>query len=564
MLFLFPLLACGQAPMATQLPGIPPDSATTARFAEIADELAALREVPTPAPVPIRVMNNEAWTLRRGQQAVFDSRDDHALALAGLGLIEGTNGLASRLAQRQEPVAWDPELGAILATAGGLEHPRTTLAVAHSLLPSCEPAAWTWDALRVADAIQEGMAVVLAWQLALRKAGLATRGLNIDPTLPLEPWRKIQREAPAALDADDDALMALGTDVVLRLLKAGDWRIVDKACDSPPSSTAALLHPERWVGAEGPAPVGPTHVPDWEQAGWRQVHNDRVGELGLATWLANTAQVATAAEARELAAGWEGDAVSVWQHAESSDLRAAWTVNLARAERKKLARLLHGQLLVDGRVVEVRPGPGGALVFLVGGSGDPIVTVLEAAKGGAVTVRLGPSIDPVSWEQTLRLQASPASTQDGVAHVGSLNLPLAQGWMERRHGIDGQVLSLRHSQARIYLDLYESPSLLVGPTTIAVERIARMIATQQGVDRPVEVSENGSCAMATVLGRDRNRNPIEIQVRAIPQADGVLITRARFQPRSVPSDYRRMMRNLETNCQGSVAQRTYFDRMDGQ
>lgn len=549
-------LACGPAPVETPLPGAPASAADAARLYTQADRLAAIRGLSEPPTVPVRVLSADAWGQEQAQEALAASQDDHALALAGLGLVETPGELAERSARARSAVRWDRTHGAVVGTTEGMTSAELTLAAAASVLPTCQPAAWTWDAWRVAEAVQDGMAVVLAWEQDLVQAGLRPRGHAVDPTLPLARWQAPLPPMPTPLDHDDAALQALGTDVVLRLLDAGAWRTVDMACRKLPSSTAALLHPERWKEGAVPAPVGPADVPEWDDAGWSQVHTDRIGELGLRTWLVHTARVATDPEAAELAAGWRGDALSVFQALDSDELRAAWTVNLAPEQRKQAARLLHGRVLTDGRVVEVRPGPGDALVFLIGGSGSPVVTVLEALRGGAVAVRLGDSIDAASWERSLRLQASTTSATDGVARVGSLYFPLDDAWNVGRRGMEGEVLSLRHLGTRLRLELYEAPLLLAGPPAMAAERIARLMSTQAGLDRPVHVRQVGPCAVATVLGRDRNRETREFRVHTLPTAGGVAVIRASYQPRAVPAEYHRLVRSLEeTHCRGPVAQR---------
>jgi hypothetical protein len=527
--------------------------------------MAAVRDLPEPTPFQVRVLDADAWTLLRGQSAVTSARDDHALALAGLGLLEEPGGLASHTAQRRQPSAWDPDLGVLLATAGGLDHPSTLLAAAQSVLPSCGPADLTWDALRVSEALEQGMAMALVWKHDLLEAGLPNRGLVIDPSLPLARWRGLPEPSPTPLQTEDEAIAALGVDVVLRLLDAGEWRSADLACRRPPSSTAALLHPERWQDAEGPSSVGPPQVREWRDGGWSPVHNDRIGELGLATWLAQTAQVASPEEARELAAGWRGDAVSVWQRGTEPRLRAAWTLSLTPKVRRELARLLHGRVLPDGRVVLVRPGPGDSLVLLIGGSGDAVVTVLETQAGGVVGVRVSSTVDVASWERTLRLHANRAAAEDGVARVGKMAFPLDEQWQVGRRGMDGEVLSLRYAGTRLRLDLYEAPSLLVGPAVVAAERIARLMGSQNGLENSVRVRQVGGCAVASLTGHDRNHKLLEIRVQVMPQGQGTLIARASYQPRSVPLAYHRLVDSLEkSSCRGPVARGSYSSSSLGQ
>lgn len=93
---------------------------------------------------------------------------------------------------------------------------------------------------------------------------------------------------------------AQGLATVLAAYERGGWKAVDELLRTPPTSTAALLHPDRPVtnspltDADLPAPV----------RGHETVLTDTMGEWAMAYWLGRRLP---AAEASRLAAAWDGD-----------------------------------------------------------------------------------------------------------------------------------------------------------------------------------------------------------------------------------------------------------------
>jgi hypothetical protein len=93
----------------------------------------------------------------------------------------------------------------------------------------------------------------------------------------------------------------------LRDAGGGSWALVDVAeRKRPPTTTAEILDPARWLRAQQPAPVPPAGP----LRGWRRLAGSTLGEEDLAALL--TPQSGAAA-ARELTAGWRGGRYALWR-----------------------------------------------------------------------------------------------------------------------------------------------------------------------------------------------------------------------------------------------------------
>ncbi|TAM49416.1 MAG: hypothetical protein EPN53_08420 [Acidobacteria bacterium] len=155
------------------------------------------------------------------------------------------------------------------------------------------------DEQRAASAIAEGEAMLVMY--VLNAPGVGVQGLELAETAVRQQARGLAPPGvPEYFVADLAFPYTAGFAAVLRAYRAGGWPAVDRLLAHPPTSTAALLHPDR-PGVPGSVPAAALPpVPD----GWREVFTDSVGEWGLA-FLLGQRLGAQAADA--LAAGWDGD-----------------------------------------------------------------------------------------------------------------------------------------------------------------------------------------------------------------------------------------------------------------
>jgi hypothetical protein len=230
------------------------------------------------------------------------------------------------------------------------------------------------DEQRAASAVAEGEAMLVMLVLNLPSS---------DPDALERAARAVGQQAtalgtPAGVPdyfvADLVFPYTTGFDAVLHAYRRGGWGAVDRLLKRPPTSTAALLHPDR-PGAPGQVPESELPpVPD----GWEEVLTDTVGEWGLSYLLGRRMQPAQAAA---LASGWDGDCIRLIR--DRTDLQrwgVAWRLRARSVEERAsleaaMRRELPGLLThlappgppsltwaVSGRTLEVRAtwpsGPG--------------------------------------------------------------------------------------------------------------------------------------------------------------------------------------------------------------
>ncbi len=144
--------------------------------------------------------------------------------------------------------------------------------------------------------------------------------------------------------------------------QAGGWALIDDAFASPPVSTEQVLHLDKYIDSETPVPV---EIPDLAAAlgeGWTETGQDTLGEFLLASYLAThgeeTADGIAAASAA--AAGWGGDRLALWEHADGGLVlawRLAWDTEQDAAEFHEAARAaLRSQSDADWRPAESGDG----------------------------------------------------------------------------------------------------------------------------------------------------------------------------------------------------------------
>jgi hypothetical protein len=171
-----------------------------------------------------------------------------------------------------------------------------------------------------------------------------------------------------------------GFAVALRAYREGGWPAVDRLLREPPTSTSALLHPDR-TGTPGEVPAGELPpVP----AGWEEVLTDSVGEWGLSYLLARRMEQGKAAA---LASGWDGDRLRlIRERAESGRWALAWRLR---------ARTVEARSALEGAMQREFP----ALLTHLSPPGPPTLTWIAA--GRTLEVR-------ATWPQGPRPQRSPS------------------------------------------------------------------------------------------------------------------------------------------------------------
>ncbi len=184
------------------------------------------------------------------------------------------------------------------------------------------------DEQRAASAIAEGEAMLVMF--VLNAPGVAPQALELAESAVRQQARELAPPGvPRYFVADLAFPYTAGFAAVLRTYRAGGWPAVDRLLAHPPTSTAALLHPDR-TGVPGTVPASALPpVPD----GWQEVFTDSVGEWGLAFLLGRGL---AASDADALAAGWDGDRLRlVRDRAQPERWAVAWRLQCRSVEARE-------------------------------------------------------------------------------------------------------------------------------------------------------------------------------------------------------------------------------------
>ena len=95
----------------------------------------------------------------------------------------------------------------------------------------------------------------------------------------------------------------------------GGFDAIDRAHSAPPASTEQVLHPERFALPDEPTKLDLPDVPALGDAGYEVVREDTLGELEMSVYFG---QAGPLEDAKRAAAGWDGDRIRVYRHAEAA------------------------------------------------------------------------------------------------------------------------------------------------------------------------------------------------------------------------------------------------------
>ncbi len=134
----------------------------------------------------------------------------------------------------------------------------------------------------------------------------------------------------------------------------GGWAAVDAAFRHPPVSTEMILHPEKYLQNDQPDAVAKPILPESFSTGWREVHDDTMGEFAIDLILGTEMDTLQAAQA---AAGWGGDHFVVWHNDSTLSTAVAWhTIWDTQTDANEFSSAL--SRFDDGRFGEAKPEAG--------------------------------------------------------------------------------------------------------------------------------------------------------------------------------------------------------------
>ncbi|MEZ4318105.1 MAG: hypothetical protein R3F61_11395 [Myxococcota bacterium] len=237
------------------------------------------------------------------------------LALRAFGLagpdFSYTDALASSL-ETQIGGFWEPYDQVLVVVAR--DDPRFPLAsvVQHELVHALQDQ--TFDIGIKVDQTVRNDDVLLAFELLMEGDATYTDLLATHPDLDALDLRALAPgvwpESPVLVDAGPlpsselESILVpytLGAEHVQRLHRTGGWAAVNAAFTTPAASTEQILHPDRASDLPMRIALDPGKAAG---PGFHPVYESSVGELNLALAFR---QIGRAAEAWDLAAGWDGD-----------------------------------------------------------------------------------------------------------------------------------------------------------------------------------------------------------------------------------------------------------------
>jgi hypothetical protein len=147
---------------------------------------------------------------------------------------------------------------------------------------------------------------------------------------------------------------------VRALKERGGLKLVDRALRSPPSSSEQILHPEKYLAREAPQEVSLSRLDPLFRRGWKMIHEDTMGELGISVLLKDS--ILAEARAREAAAGWGGDRLRCYRSKKDGKVLLIWvTAWDAPVEATEFGEALASHLerrFPDAEATGWKKGPG--------------------------------------------------------------------------------------------------------------------------------------------------------------------------------------------------------------
>jgi len=131
------------------------------------------------------------------------------------------------------------------------------------------------------------------------------------------------RNAPPILRMSLVAPYLYGLVFAASLHRAGGWERINQAFSDPPQSMEQVIHPERYLNRDEPELLAPEEIPGLAAEGYEAIDTETLGELEMGVYfgLSREEDMDIAA-----AAGWDGDHLILYQHADQPDLALWWSV----------------------------------------------------------------------------------------------------------------------------------------------------------------------------------------------------------------------------------------------
>jgi hypothetical protein len=340
------LVACGSntptaspsaSPTASPSPSVAPSSSPSPPvdsdtvFAAIEDQVVAIRRLEPGGPVPRQVIDEPDLVELVKASFEEDNPADYVAAygrlLQHLALMpEGSDlgELYLELLGSQVIGVYDPDLDQLyVVVRDGRVGPTAKVTFAHEFTHALQDQHFDLNKLQPL-ALDEGDQGIARVSIA---EGDATLLMTLWLQQHLTP-DEIQSFLTETADPDSMAVLlrmpvilretlqfpySVGLNFVGSMWQTGDWEAVNAIYEDPPSTTEAVMHPEKYVARE---PAIDVTVDDGVAAqlgnGWSEVLQDTLGEFQLSIWIREAGKVAVG-PAATAAAGWGGDRLALYE-----------------------------------------------------------------------------------------------------------------------------------------------------------------------------------------------------------------------------------------------------------
>lgn len=312
---------------ATALAG-PPESVALVK--EVAERVAAQRQLPLLAPVPAALFSQEELRAHMRESLTDTYAPEAAAADAALlhllGFTEpGTDLFAIYLDLLSEQVGgfYDADTRALFLVRRDEDEPyREPLVLEHELIHALQDQSFDLTAidrleldnsdvdtairsLIEGDATYFNVRVMTGDTLAgMGPLPLGNGGARVDA----EPGT-VLAQAPDLISRSLVFPYLQGAEFVQHLYRNDGYRAVNRAFRShPPLSTEQILHPERYLRPAPDWPVALSLPDDSAPSGATLLDEDTLGELGVLSWLETVGQLDLVGEPL----GWGGDRYRVY------------------------------------------------------------------------------------------------------------------------------------------------------------------------------------------------------------------------------------------------------------
>ncbi len=345
-------------------PATSKERATIEKLARSAESVRQLRFL---HPITIEIEDGIAIASSLRDQIEDEEIERARLLYGALGLIDpdaDLRALFSEVLGEQVIGYYDPKetrlvirddvIKGLLGARGSEETEEARLVLVHELVHALQDQRLglgeSYDQTRTADAdnafraVIEGDATLAMLANALRGQGIplsaATRGIQeMGTNIDVDAFVRGEKldEAPAILRVTLVAPYLRGLQFISAVHSTGGWPSVNRTHRRPPTTTEQILHPEKFFEAERGEVFEVPDIRAVEQAGYRRIAEDTLGELELAVYLGQDSPTGTNEAA---AAGWDGDHLAVYRRADATAVVwwTAWDSEADAIEAYQAAR----------------------------------------------------------------------------------------------------------------------------------------------------------------------------------------------------------------------------------